>query len=96
MITFSEINQRVNQHKTVLYARYGIKRLGVFGSCVRGDNHEGSDVDILVEFEQSAGIEFIDLADELEDLIGERVDLVSAGGLKPDYYSAIKKDLIYV
>jgi uncharacterized protein len=96
MVTLTDIQKRIAQKKTTLFSRYRIRRLGVFGSCARGDNREGSDVDILVEFERPAGIEFIDLAEELERCIGARVDLVSAGGIKPTYFKVIEKDLVYV
>jgi predicted nucleotidyltransferase len=59
-------------------------------------NTENSDIDILVEFTKPVGIEFIDLADELEKMLKSKVDLVSKNGIKPKYYEAIKKDLIYV
>ena len=96
MVTLSDVQKRIGPEKTTIFSRYRIRRLGVFGSCARGDNREGSDVDLLVEFERPAGIEFIDLAEELERCIGAKVDLVSAGGIKPAYFKAIEKDLVYV
>jgi predicted nucleotidyltransferase len=42
------------------------------------------------------GIKFIDLADELEQMLQNKVDLVSRNGLKPKYYQAIEPELIYV
>ncbi len=55
-----------------------------------------SDVDILVDFEKPVGVEFIDLADELEELLNLKVDLVSRGAFKPQYYREIEKDLLNV
>ena len=49
-----------------------------------------------MEFEQKIGIEFIDFAQELEDLLGLEVDVVSKKGIKEKYFKAIEKDLIYV
>lgn len=62
---------------------YGVKRLGVFGSCVRGEATSKSDVDVLVEFERSSFDNYMDLKLFLEDLLGRRVDLVLRTSLKP-------------
>lgn len=63
-----------------LCKRYHIRKLAFFGSVLRDDFNSGSDVDILVEFEQghTPGLEFIDIQDELSKLLGGRdVDLVT-------------------
>jgi predicted nucleotidyltransferase len=70
--------------------------LAVFGSVSRGDSNDDSDVDILVDFSQSIGIEFITLADELENILQHKIDLVSRNAIKPKYFEQIKDDLIYV
>ncbi len=87
-------NLRINKKK--LFKKYGIKRLAIFGSISRGDYKTDSDVDILVEFKKTIGIEFIDLAFELEELLNRSVDLISKKGIKPKYFAAIKSDLKYV
>jgi len=50
----------------------------------------------LIEYEQPIGIELIDLAEELENLLKRPVDLVSRNGIKPKYFKEIQKDLMYV
>jgi uncharacterized protein len=82
--------------KNDLISRYHLKTIGIFGSCTRDDFHDDSDVDILIDYEKQMGIEFIDLADELETILKRKVDLVSMNGIKPKYFEEIKKDLIYV
>lgn len=59
--------------------RYGIARLDVFGSASRGDSRPGSDIDVLYQLAPGArlGWEIEDLADELSEVFGRRVDLVS-------------------
>lgn len=84
------------REKPVLFSRYPISKLGVFGSVSRGDNHSNSDLDVLVEFHKSVGMEFISLAEELENLLGCKVDLVSRNGIKERYFQEIENDLIYV
>jgi predicted nucleotidyltransferase len=70
--------------------------LGLFGSVVRDDFSPESDIDIIVDFSRPIGIEFIDLADELETQLKRKVDLVSKKGIKPQYFKAIESDVIYV
>lgn len=70
--------------------------MAIFGSYARNEQLDGSDIDIMVEFNDKIGILFIDLAEEIEKLIGSKVDLVSKNGIKERYYNAIKPDLIYV
>ena len=83
--------------KPSLEKKYGVKDLALFGSYSRNTAVPGkSDVDVLVDFSKPIGITFIDLADELEQLLQLKVDLVSRGGIKPKYFSVIEPDLIYV
>jgi predicted nucleotidyltransferase len=65
--------------------RYHVKELSVFGSAARGELRPESDIDLLVDFLPDARVglfELWDLGDELERLVGRRVDLVPKGGLK--------------
>lgn len=96
MRTLNDIKIILHKHKPVLVEKYGIKTLGIFGSYARNEQEECSDVDILVDFNQPVGIEFIDLAEELESILGTKVDLVSKKGIKKDYFKFIEKDLKYV
>jgi uncharacterized protein len=96
MKSLNEIITILSEHKSSLKKKYYIKTLGIFGSYSRGDFDNNSDIDILVEFEKPVGLEFIDLADELENLLQKKVDLVSKKAIKPRYFSSINSDLIYV
>lgn len=69
-----------------LCRKYGVRELSLFGSALRPDFHPGSDLDFLVEFEPGSRATFITLGqleEELEALVGRRVDLVPKQGLKP-------------
>ena len=68
----------------------------LFRSYARNEQKKHSDVDILVDFTSPVGVEFIDLADNLESLLKIQVDLVSRKGIRPKYYKEIQSDLIYV
>jgi len=64
--------------------RYGVSRAGVFGSLVRGEMTEGSDIDILVEIKSDISLlDFIHIKHELEDALGRKVDLVEYDTIKP-------------
>lgn len=70
--------------------------MAIFGSFARKEQDDKSDLDLIVEFNGKIGIRFIDLADEIENIIGFKVDLVSRKGIKGKYYQSILSDLIYV
>ncbi len=75
--------------------RYGVRELSLFGSAARGEMHPESDVDFMVEFEPEARIGLIKfqfLAEELESLVGRKVDLVTKLGLKPWVRPHVLKD----
>jgi uncharacterized protein len=80
--------------------RYGVRELAVFGSAARGDLRSESDVDILVDFEPDARIglvKFASLSEELEEIVGRKVDLVTKTGLKRRVRSEVlgEAQLIY-
>ena len=77
-------------------SKYHVSELGLFGSVVRSDFSPESDIDIMVDFSRPIGIEFVDVADELEAKLKRKVDLVSRKGIKPQYFNAIQTELIYV
>ena len=72
------ILDRLSAEAPGLKEKYGVRSLAVFGSMARGDDHEESDVGILVTFEGPATFDnFMGLKLELEDLFGRRVDLLT-------------------
>ena len=96
MRTLQDIESTLKNHKLLLLEKYPIKSLAIFGSYARNEQTTQSDLDLVIEFNDKIGIRFIDLAEELENLIGFKIDLVSRNGIKEKYYQAIKNDLIYV
>lgn len=76
----------------------GVKRLGLFGSFVRGEQHTASDIDILVEFEQGQRTfdHFMQLSFLLEDLLGRRIELVTPEALSPHIGPYILEEVEYV
>ena len=87
----------LKERRQELATRFGVKRLGLFGSAARGELREDSDVDVLVEFDGPATFDgYFALKDHLEDLLGRRVDLVTERGLKPRARRHVEKDLVHV
>lgn len=81
-----------------LRQRYGVKDLWLFGSYVRAEQHEVSDLDVLVSFENPhlSLIEFIQLEQKLSDLLGVRVDLVEKETLKPGIGQRVLQEAVPV
>jgi uncharacterized protein len=72
--------QEILQHA----AEHGARNVRVFGSMVRGDSHTTSDVDLLVEMEPGRSlVDLVGLWQDLEDLLGIQVDVLSEGGVSP-------------
>jgi len=91
------ILDRLHAEAPGLKTKYGVKSLAVFGSMARGDDHEGSDVDILVTFEGPATFRgFMGLKLDLEDLLGRPVDLGTPDTLRPELRANVEKDLLHV
>ena len=91
------ILDKLRQKKPELEKRYSLSELGVFGSYARGDQQQTSDIDILVDFSSRIdGFQYIRMAHELEDLLEQKIDVVSRKGIKPKYLPFVEKSLINV
>ncbi len=91
-----DLKNILKTQKPYLKEKYKIKSISIFGSYSRDEATPESDVDILVDFEEPIGLEFVDLADELEELLEVNVDLVSKNGVKERYFKVIERDLVHV
>lgn len=96
MTTLNSIIETLASHKQRLSAKYGMSRIAVFGSYARNQQKLNSDVDVMVEFKNPVGIEFIDLAEELENILNLKVDLVSKNAIRENYLIDIESELRYV
>lgn len=95
MKTRREIERTLKQHKPFLTKEFGVSRIGIFGSHVRGEESRESDIDVLVEFGQPIGWEFIDLKEFLERALGMKVDLVTGRAIKPRMRERILKEVVF-
>ena len=92
-----EIISVIQKCKVEIRSRYGVKRMGLFGSCVRGTQKKKSDVDILVSFDRDIDLfDFLDLREYLENKLQARVDLVMETALKPNIGKSILAQVEYV
>ena len=87
----------LREHFTETQRQFGVKRLALFGSTVRDEAREGSDIDLLVEFEGKADSKrYFGLMFYLEDLLGCTLDLVTDKALRPELRPFVEKEMIYV
>jgi len=94
-----EIKEKLAGNKEDLRARFKVKELGIFGSYVKEEQKEGSDLDVLVEFEEDAKLSLLDVVGlelELSDLLGVKVDLVEKKTLKPYIGQRVLEEVVYV
>ena len=99
MKKIEEIKSALAAHKEELNQNYSVKEIGVFGSYVRGEQKKQSDVDVLVEFDESSNLsllDFIRLENYLSDVLGIKVDLVEKHTLKPRIGKHVLEEVVQV
>ena len=98
MKKIEEIKNILVQHKEEFEKKYGVTIIGVVGSYTRGEQTSASDLDVLVEVKRPIGFEFFELWDELEKLLGVKVDLLTVKAVKQKrlLWESIMEDMIYV
>lgn len=81
-----EYRRKLREMLPELAERFGVAELGLFGSRVRGDHREDSDLDVLVSFAPDASLSLLDVVELeylLSDRLGLKVDLAMKRSLKP-------------
>lgn len=95
MLARESIMSELRKRRKELASRFGVKRIGLFGSYVRGEAVEASDIDFLVEFDTPTFDHYMDLKFFLEKLFGVSVDLVSSDAVKPRLQTYVDRDITY-
>jgi len=97
MKKIEEIKSKLEELKPILKEKFKVKSIGVFGSYIRGEEKEKSDLDILVKFEEPVSLlKFIELENYLSDSIGVKVDLVMKSALKPRIGKHILEEVVNI
>jgi uncharacterized protein len=92
-----ELLSKMRELKPEITKRFGAKEIQLFGSRVRGEETEGSDIDVLVEFEEGADLfDLIGLANFLEETLQRKVDVVSKRALREEFREAILREAVRV
>ena len=95
VLSKESIKQALVDNREIL-RKYGVKRIGLFESYVRGIATAASDIDFLVELERLTFRDYMGLALFLEDLFKKDVDLVTPTSIKPGFKPYIEKEIEYV
>lgn len=97
MTKLEKIKEILKDQKEILSQKYGISEIGIFGSYIREEAKEGSDLDLLVQLNKRMGlIKFISIENYLSDLLGMKVDLVMKDVLKPAIGKHILNEVVYI
>ncbi len=87
----------IKVHLPDVKKRFGVKKIGVFGSHSRGEETDASDVDVLVGFEKPVDIfTFLELREYLETVLKRKVDLVTEKALKPMIKDRVLSEVSYL
>ena len=85
----------LRDHEQEIKKRFAVRRIGLFGSFVRGEETKESDIDILVEFEDPTFRNFMNLAFYLEDIFSRRVDLLTPEGISHRIRPYVEKEVVW-
>ena len=87
----------LREHRGELRRRFSVRTLRLFGSVARDEAGIDSDIDLLVDFDETPGLfEFLRLRSHLENLLQNKVDLITETGLKERARSSVEQDAVYV
>lgn len=95
-MTRNEIINALSTIKPILKEKFGVVELALFGSYSRGEATDKSDIDIMVTLSKPTADAYFSTYDLLQNLFKDKiVQVVSKKAIKPRYFEAIQKDLIY-
>lgn len=92
-----EILRRLEELKEEVKKKYKVREIGVFGSIIRGEQKETSDIDLLVDFEDGADLfDFVGLSMFLEEKLNWKVDVVPKEDLRKELKESVMKEVVYL
>lgn len=104
VLSCEEIISILKKELPYLKEKYGVERIILYGSYAKGTQKKKSDVDILVDLRKPLGLEFVALADRLEEILGRKVDVATLDHFQESFHNPryktiaedIKRSMIYV
>lgn len=97
MLKKREIIEAISPIKEKIFRKYKVKKIGIFGSLVRGEAQENSDIDVLVQFKENADLfDFLGLALFLEEKLHHKIDIVPERALRLELKDFILKEVVYI
>jgi uncharacterized protein len=104
VVTREQVISTLKKELPKLKDKYGVERIVLYGSFAKGTQRRKSDIDILVDIKKSIGLEFVSLADRLEEILGRKVDLATYAHFRRSFNNprykhiaeGIEKSMIYV
>jgi predicted nucleotidyltransferase len=104
VLTREKVISIMKKELPYLKDKYGVERIVLYGSFAKGKQKKKSDIDILVDLRKTLGLEFVELADRLEEILGRKVDVATFDHFKRSFNNPrykhiaedIKKSMIYV
>lgn len=104
LLTREEVISILKKELPYLKEKYGVERIVLYGSFAKGSPKKKSNVDILVDLRKALGLEFVELADILEEKLGREVDVATLDHYKRSFNNPrykhiaedIEKSMIYV
>ncbi len=97
MTNLENLKKTLQAHKEELNQKYGVSEIGVFGSFVKNEQNNTSDVDVLIEFDKAVDLlTFVNLKNYLSDLLNVNVDLVMKKALKPKIGQRILQEVVEI
>lgn len=93
----TQIVEFLASHKSELKLRFGVERIGVFGSFVRGEQNDDSDIDIAVEiFGDNLSEKYFGALHFIEDNLGRKIDLGLVSSIRPEILPYVLREIEYV
>jgi predicted nucleotidyltransferase len=104
LLSREEVMSILKKELPDLRDRYGVERIFLYGSFAKGQQTKKSDIDMLVDTKKPLGLEFVALADRLEEILGRKVDVATYDHYKRSFHNPrykhiaekIKKSMIHV
>ena len=92
LLTKEEIFDALRKHRDILL-RYKVKEIGLFGSIVKGQQSEKSDIDVFANFEEPSIENFMGLTSFLENLFGKKVEILTPAGVESIRIKHVKEEI---